>query len=60
MPKVLQPEIKQAIKASPLSQSETARQLGVSRMYVNAIINNRPIKRTHPKQNRCPITGYRI
>lgn len=40
------------------SQSEAARTFNVSRMFVNAISNNRPIVRSRPYKNKCPITGF--
>lgn len=45
--------------AKQTSQSEAARVYNVSRMFVNAYLNKRPIKRgsDYPK-NRCPITGF--
>jgi len=42
------------------SQPDTAKYFGVSRMFVNALVNNRPIKRSQVKKHKCPITGYAL
>lgn len=62
MPKVISDHTKTSIVnfARQNTQTETAKRFNVSRMLVNSLINNRPLKRTRERQNkyRCPITGF--
>jgi len=42
-------------------QGEVAKQFNVSRMYVNAVVNNRPILRNNGRsKTRCMRTGFLI
>lgn len=63
MPKLITKSLRTEIieYAKSTNQSEAARKYKVSRMYVNAIVNKRPIKNSRDCKlfNHCPITGYR-
>lgn len=62
MPKIVTPEIKNKIIrfARHTTQTNVAEIFGVSRMMVNSLVNNRPIKRTRERKHqfKCPITGF--
>ena len=45
--------------AKDMPQTKVSKYFNVSRMFVNALINNRPIKRTRPLKHKCPITGFK-
>lgn len=62
MPKIIDKKKREEIVAFAKrvkNQHEAARKYGVSFMYVNAAVNNRPIKRTRSVGGRCPITGLK-
>jgi len=62
MPKKITPQQRQEIIAFAKANSQTsaAKQFGVSRNYVNCIINKRSTtgKRRLYTKERCPITGF--
>ena len=60
MPKLIPEKTRMEIikLAQDMPQTKVSKHFNVSRMFVNALINNRPIKRTRPLKNECPITGY--
>lgn len=63
MPKIIDRKTRLAIikfAKEKKNQHEAARKFGVSFMYVNAAVNNRPIKRTRSRGCVCPITGLKI
>lgn len=63
MPKIIDKKTRAAIvefAKEKNNQHEAARVFGVSFMYVNAAVNNRPIKRTRSSRFVCPITGLKI
>lgn len=64
MPKVVDIETKKKIRrfARNTTQTQVAEMFGVSRMFVNSLVKNRPIKRTREQkyQNRCIITGFKF
>jgi len=62
MPKLISKEIKRLIinAAKEQSQTRVAEIFNVSRVYVNRIVNNKPLTRTRPSKNICPITGVRL
>lgn len=62
MPKIITDKQREQIKKFALktNQSEAARHFGVYRMFVNALVNNRPIITTRPQKERDHITGIHL
>lgn len=62
MPKLISKETKRLIidAAKEQPQVRVAEIFKVSRVYVNRIVNNKPLTRTRPSKNVCPITGVRL
>ena len=62
MPKLISKETKRLIidAAKEQPQVRVAEIFKVSRVYVNRIVNNKPLTRTRLSKNVCPITGVRL
>ena len=64
MPKLISDKIRAEIKdyvATTNNQHQAAKKFNCSFMFVNSLVNNRPIKRTRTVSNsRCPITGFKL
>lgn len=61
MPKIITKEARaQIVRHYKINgnQSDTARKFNVSFLFVHYLVNGKPIPRTRPQKNKCPITGW--
>lgn len=65
MPKVVTKQTRQEIMnryKENNNQSQTAREFGVSYLFVHYLVHQKPIPRTQPfnksNKSKCPITGW--